>query len=134
MEETIKNKIEDFLKNLDTEVEVLYYVDIDNIDLEDSFQSIYSMIEDNQGFDSEIIYYSRAIEYLQENDPSLRNSLEIASEYGYEVSNLNSEILASLLASQNIREDFYKLEDEITEFFDEIREEIENLEELEEDE
>jgi intracellular sulfur oxidation DsrE/DsrF family protein len=134
MEETIKNKIEDFLKNLDTEVEVLYYVDIDNIDLEDSFQSICSMIEDNQGFDSEIIYYSRAIEYLQENDPSLRNSLEIASEYGYEVSNLNSEILASLLASQNIREDFYKLEDEITEFFDEIREEIENLEELEEDE
>jgi hypothetical protein len=92
------------------------------------------MIEDNQGFDSEIIYYSRAIEYLQENDPSLRNSLEIASEYGYEVSNLNSEILASLLASQNIREDFYKLEDEITEFFDETREEIENLEELEEDE
>src|SRR5574344_1077911 len=134
MEETIKNKIEDFLKNLDTEVEVLYYVDVDNIDLEDSFQSIYSMIEDNQGFDSEIIYYSRAIEYLQENDPSLRNSLEIASEYGYEVSNLNSEILASLLASQNIREDFYKLEDEITEFFDEIREEIENLEKLEEDE
>lgn len=134
MEETIKNKIEDFLKNLDTEVEVLYHVDIDNIDLEDSFQSICSMIEDNQGFDSEIIYYSRAIEYLQENDPSLRNSLEIASEYGYEVSNLNSEILASLLASQNIREDFYKLEDEITEFFDEIREEIENLEELEEDE
>jgi hypothetical protein len=134
MEETIKNKIEDFLKNLDTEVEVLYYVDIDNIDLEDSFQSICSMIEDNQGFNSEIIYYSRAIEYLQENDPSLRNSLEIASEYGYEVSNLNSEILASLLASQNIREDFYKLEDEITEFFDEIREEIENLEELEEDE
>lgn len=124
MEETIKNKIEDFLKNLDTEVEVLYYVDIDNIDLEDSFQSICSIIEDNQGFDSEIIYYSRAIEYLQENDPSLRNSLEIASEYGYEISNLNSEILASLLASQNIREDFYKLEDEITEFFDEIREEI----------
>jgi intracellular sulfur oxidation DsrE/DsrF family protein len=134
MEETIKNKIEDFLKNLDTEVEVLYHVDVDNIDLEDSFQSICSMIEDNQGFDSEIIYYSRAIEYLQENDPSLRNSLEIASEYGYEVSNLNSEILASLLASQNIREDFYKLEDEITEFFDETREEIENLEELEEDE
>lgn len=134
MEETIKNKIEDFLKNLDTEVEVLYYVNVDNIDLEDSFQSICSMIEDNQGFDSEIIYYSRAIEYLQENDPSLRNSLEIASEYGYEVSNLNSEILASLLVSQNIREDFYKLEDEITEFFDEIREEIENLEKLEEDE
>lgn len=134
MEELVKSKVEEFLKDLNTEIDISNLIDINNIDLDDSFQSIYSMIEYNQGFDSEIIYYSNAIEYLKENDPSLRDSLEIASEFGYEISNLNSEILASLLSSQNIREDFYKLEDEITEFFDEVREEIENLEESEEDE
>ena len=133
MEEIIKDKVEIFLKSLHTEIDVLYMVDIDKIDLEDPFQSICSMVEDNQGFDSEIIYYSNAINYLKENDPSLQESLSIASEYGYEVSKLNSEILASLLSSQNIREEFYNLENEITEFFDEIKDELEELE-LEEDE
>lgn len=134
MEEIIKDKIENFLKSLHAEIDVLYMVDTDEIDLENPFQSICNMIENNQGFDSEIIYYSNAINYLKENDQSLQESLSIASEYGYEVSNLNSEVLASLLSSKNIREEFYELENEIAEFFDEIKEEIENLEELDEDE
>ena len=32
------------------------------------------------------------IKYLSENDASLNESMEIASEYGYEVANLSSEI------------------------------------------
>ena len=131
MEEIIKDKVENFLKSLHTEIDVLYMVDIDEIDLEDPFQSICNMIENKQGFDSEIIYYSNAINYLKENDPSLQESLSIASEYGYEVYDLNSEILASLLSSQKIREEFYELENEITEFFDQIKEEIELLKEEE---
>ena len=46
------------------------------------------------------------MEYLKEHDNSLNESLEIASEYGYNTENLNSELLASLLASRNKQQDF----------------------------
>ena len=123
MAKTMKTKIENFLKELKTEIDVLYLVYIDNIDHNNAFDSICQMIEDNNGFDTEIIYYSNAIDYLSKNDPSLHESLEIASEYGYEVKNLNSEILASLLASRNVRDEFYELENEINSFFEELEEE-----------
>ena len=125
----METKIENFLRELNTEIDVSYLVDIDNIDHDNAFDSIRQMIEDGNGFDVEIIYYAKAREYLAENDPSLHESLEIASEYGYEVQNLNSEILASLLASRNVRDEFYELEDEINSFFEELEEEEEEEDE-----
>lgn len=74
--------------------------------------------------DEEIIYYSNAMEYLGENDPSLQDSLEIASEYWYTLDGLNSETLASILKSRNNLEEF-------DEFLEELREKLEELEELE---
>lgn len=59
-------------------------------------------------FDVEIIYYSKAMHYLMEHDNSLKESLNIAAELCYETQNLNSELLASLLASRNKKEDFAK--------------------------
>lgn len=125
----MKTKIENFLSELNTEIDVLNFVDIDNIDLLNPFDSICEMIEDNNGFDVEIIYYSNAINFLAKNDPSLNESLEIASEYGYTADNLNSEILASLLASKLVREEFYELESEINDFFEDLEEEEEEEEE-----
>lgn len=119
-------KIETFLRSLRTEVEIMDYIQIEDIDYSDAYQSIYEMIDENGGFDIDIIYYSRAIEYLKINDNSLRESLEIAQEYGYELKNLNSEILASLLASQNAKKEFYELEKEINDFFNELELEEEN--------
>jgi intracellular sulfur oxidation DsrE/DsrF family protein len=121
----MKKKIENFLANLKTEIDVLYFVDIDNIDMSNPFDSICKMIEDNNGFDIDVIYYSNAIDYLSKNDPSLKKSLNIAAELCYEVQNLNSEILASLLASKLVREEFYELESEINDFFEELEEEEE---------
>ena len=125
MNTELRNSIEDFLQNLETEVDVLNYVDIDNIDFENAFDSIYDMIEDNNGFDIEIIYYSRAIDYLSKNDPSLKESLNLAHELGYTADSLDSEILASLLITKNIRNEFFQLKDEINEFFKELEEEEE---------
>ncbi len=119
----MRTKIEHFLSGLNTKVDVLCFVDVDNIDRNNPFESIYQMIEDNGGFDIEIIYYSNAIDFLAKNDPSLIESLEIASELGYDVQNLNSEILASLLASQLARDEFYELESEILDFFEKLEEE-----------
>ena len=120
-------KIEAFLNSLDAKIEIndnlINYVDIEDIDFSDAFNSIYNMVNDKGGFDIEIIYYSNAIKYLQENDASLQESLEIAAEYGYELKNLNSEVLASLLASRNSQESFHDVRDEIEEFFTELEEE-----------
>lgn len=44
----------------------------------------------------EIIYYTYAIKYLSENDPSLRDSLALASDMGCDMNNLNSETLATI--------------------------------------
>ena len=115
-----RSKIENFLSNLNTEIDILNLIDIDNINFDDPYQSICEMIEDNQGFDIEVIYYSNAIKYLKDNDPSLRDSLEIAEDLGFYPKDLNSEILASLLKSQNIREEFAELEEEINEFFNNL--------------
>jgi intracellular sulfur oxidation DsrE/DsrF family protein len=119
-------KIETFLRSLKTEVEIMDYIQVEDIDYSDAFNSICDMISDNNGFDIEIIYYASAINYLKENDPSLRESLQIASEYGFSLDKLNSETLASLLASQNARDEFYELQDKINNFFLELETEEEN--------
>lgn len=69
-------------------------------------QEIEEELLDNGFFNEDIIYYSKAIEYLKENDPSFSESLEISFELGYETQHLNSELLASLHASRKKEDDF----------------------------
>ena len=97
-------------------LEILDYItDFEDIN---SFDDLQECLEDNGAFNVDIIYYSNAIQYLMKEDPSLMESLEIAHEYGYTADNLNSEILASLLASQRVREDFQRYETELNEIFE----------------
>ena len=119
-------KIENFFKTLNTEINIIDYVTLENINYIDSFYSIVEMIESNCGFDIEIIYYTNAIEYLQKNDPSLKDSIDLAIEYGHDLQNINSEVLASLLASCNAREQFNDLESEINEFFNNLNNDLSN--------
>lgn len=77
---------------------------------------------------AETIYYSDAIDYLKENDWTLTESLELAKNAWYDLDNLNSCILATLLKPEN--ENYYwqfqdaieKLEEKAEEL-NEIREE-----------
>jgi hypothetical protein len=66
--------------------------------------------------EQEIIYYSSAMDYLKDNDNSLRTSLEIAYEMGFELQNVNSELLATLLLQGDLMEDLvnfiYEVENE----------------------
>lgn len=117
---TKAERLADFLESLPIDIDFAYHVDCDEVE---SVDDIRDQLEDGGAFDVEIIYYARAIEYLWENDPSLQESLELASEMGYECSSLNSEALASLLASQKIRDEWYKLESEIEDFIEELNEE-----------
>ena len=111
-------KVKEFLGTLNCEdIDLPYFADEDV----NSFDELRDKIEDNRGFDVEIIYYSNAIEYLKNNDASLRESLGLAAEMGFTPDNLSSEILAGLLATQNARKQFNELENEITEFFDSLK-------------
>ena len=128
LNEITTQKIVNFLNSLNTEVCITDYVNLSDIDFENAFTSIYESIQDNNGFDIEIIYYFDAIEYLKENDASLMESLSIATECGYKIEDINSELLASLLASKNVVENFYDLESDINTFFLELNEELTSLE------
>jgi uncharacterized coiled-coil DUF342 family protein len=125
-----RERVAEFLKGLDISIDILDYVSPENIDIENAYESILEALQENGGFNVEIIYYSNAIKFLQENDSSLKESLEIASEFGFSIDSLSSELLASLLASRQAEEEFYELQSEIDDFFqdlcDELEEEIED--------
>ena len=107
---------EDWLPEIDIDYILSPYPYLDNIN--DS-NDLYEIIENNDGFNIDIIYYSRAMKYLSENDTSLSESVEIASDMGFDLENINSDTLASLHASQKVREDFYSITDKINEILSE---------------
>lgn len=86
------------------------YIDIEELktitDIDALRDYLNEINEDYQITDTEIIYYASAMDYLKENDNSLTESLEIAHDMGFTLDNLNSEKLASILASQNNRIDY----------------------------
>ena len=132
LNEENRQKVTEFLRGLHTEIDPTDYINVEDLEIEDFqndiFDTICDTIQDNNGFDQEVIYYASAIEYLAENDPSLQESLEIASDFGFDPKNLNSEILASLLKTQTVTEEFYKLRDEVNSFFSELYDELEDEE------
>lgn len=109
------------------ELERKYSLDIETIpyeyydDLEDAkdFESYFEQLEDST-HQTECIYYSNAMKYLTEHDNSLSQSLEIASEMGYEVEDLNSELLATLLMQRKELEALYDAKDDLEDLYDEF--------------
>ena len=110
----------DYNYNLDFEI-CDYITEEETKEIEEAEQ-ITDILENNGAFNIEIIYYINAIKYLQENDPSLVDCINIALEHGYELKNINSELLASLLASQKVREQYYDLENLIHDFLNHLEE------------
>ena len=86
----------------------------------DNFQNFCDKLND-EIFCLEMIYYSTAIEYLKNNDNSLCESLEVASEYCYDVSDLNSEVLATLLYQKRTTDLYYEnISDKVEELFEQL--------------
>ena len=112
--EQLKELIKEHEQHYDFNDYVFNYMDEDELkemeisDLEDYMHDLTQDV-----CETEVIYYSNAIDYLKEHDPSLNESLEIADEYGYKTSQLNSELLASLLKSKNNRDDYYTFIQEV---------------------
>lgn len=101
-----KEKFNELKKELEEELDIIISEDdLENISLDD----IEDYIKENNMLDGEIIYYYNAIEFLKENDASLMDSLEIAEELGYNLKDLSSEVLASLLKTRTNEEIFYNI-------------------------
>ncbi|CAB4150323.1 hypothetical protein UFOVP571_24 [uncultured Caudovirales phage] len=87
----------------------------------DNFKGqIQEYFQENNLLDQEIIYYSNAVEFLKKHDQSLKESLGLAMGHGYTIENINSELLASLLASEHAQEEFseFLASDTAQEIFD----------------
>mgnify|MGYP003679794324 CR=1 FL=1 len=105
--ELIKNTLQDLSLEYLQEDATEFLNCSDELDDYDTHQ-IFDELQDNGFFNVDIIYYSKAIKYLQENDSSLCESLEIASDFGYTTENINSELLASLHASRDRENKFWE--------------------------
>jgi hypothetical protein len=95
------------LESIDLDI---YEADIKDIETVDELTD---WLQDQNYFDVEIVYYHKAMLYLLGHDDSLRDSMAIADEYGYQPKDLNSELLASLLASQKMKEAYDELQDDL---------------------
>ncbi|MCQ2075969.1 MAG: hypothetical protein MJZ20_02900 [Bacteroidaceae bacterium] len=93
----------------------------DNLHALDNIANPQDFIEEirDRIYEQEIIYHSRAMNYLMDNDASLQDSLALAHEYGYTCDKLNSETLATLLYQDNLQRNLSNLEKEITDAIDE---------------
>jgi hypothetical protein len=118
MKTATKNALIDFLTlNGPSEIDFTYFLKSETFD---SFGEVRDLIEAGDGFSIDIIYYSAALDYLRENDPSLRQSLELCEDLGYKPADLSSEILASVLACEIVRGEFNDLENEFTDLLEEL--------------
>tara|TARA_R110002050_G_C8636626_1_gene488919 strand:- start:113 stop:331 length:219 start_codon:yes stop_codon:yes gene_type:complete len=72
------------------------------------------------------------MEYLTQNDTSLTRSLGLAHEFGYTPDNINSELLASLIKSEDAREEWDDYSSEVDDFFYELEDKLDEYEEEEE--
>lgn len=110
-----KTKI-NLLENLYIEnLNIADYLYTENIEDIKNANELYEELDNNNAFNIDIIYYNRAMNYLSENDFSLTQSIELAVEMGYQLENINSELLATLHASRKAREDFWNCENDINE-------------------
>ena len=79
---------------------------------EDFSEKVYEAIANE-----EIIYYYEAMKYLTREDASLSESLELAIEFGYNIDNLNSEVLATLLYQKNLDNQWAEISEEVETIF-----------------
>jgi len=117
---TLEDKRTELNKIIDTinerlGLDGLDYLSENKIEGLSDFDSFFEYLVNNNYTTVDIIYYSHAIDYLVKNDNSLKESINIALEHGLSLENINSELLASLLATR-------KLENLLDEYRDEIDE------------
>ena len=115
---TREELIEEFLNELNKKVEVdLSVIDVDKVE---TLWNIEEQLYEKNAFQYEFIYYYDAMKYLMENDTSLGVAMSKAQEFGYEPKNMNSCLLAQLVKEEELKDNFFKYQDDIKEFFEDL--------------
>jgi hypothetical protein len=111
-------KIEDFLNSLSIDhIDLVHHINVNELDFNNASIGILHQLEESKAFDIWIESNSIAMQYLMDNDPSLSEAIGLAEWQGFETRDWDSNLLASLLASSNSREEFWGCRDEINSFF-----------------
>lgn len=119
--QSLHTAIENFINGLSLDYlesyDIIRAIDMYNIDCGDDIESTLDKVDDYDNFQQEVIYDHKAMEFLSDNDNSLSESLRLAEELGYGVSDLNSELLASILKTQYCIDEWYEVKDAIQDEF-----------------
>ena len=99
-------------KNYITDIDYMYALEED-MDAEAYIDKLERMIDEES-----YIYHRSAMIFLSEEDPSLRESIEVAKEMGYSIGHLSSVMLADILRSSRANNELSKMRDEIVEAFE----------------
>mgnify|MGYP003645736283 FL=1 len=112
-----KKQKKDYFNSLseDLDIDIMDYIHDDELDDINDYIELLGKLDHEDAFNVDVIYYGCAMDYLSEHDSSLQVSMDLAD--GYDLKDINSELLASLLASSNARYDFEQLEGAIYKFF-----------------
>jgi len=105
--ELIKNTLQDLTLEYLQEDATEFICSPDELEDYDTYE-IFDTLKDNGFFYVDIMYYSKAMDYLRDNDSSLCESIEYAQELGYSLENINSETLASVHASRQKEDKFWE--------------------------
>ena len=96
---------------------ILNYFDDDELKEVNDLDDLETLLRDaNNNYDitdTQFIYYADAIAYLAEHDQSLNDSINLAIDAGFELKDINSEKLASLLKSGNNVDEYNDFIDDV---------------------
>lgn len=112
----MNEKQKEFVKRLYDETGLDIAYDMDNVGIPADTDEFMELLEERVR-EEEVIYYHKAMEYLAEHDPSLQFSLEMAKDFGCELENINSELLATLHTQDRLMSEIQEYRDEIEELF-----------------
>lgn len=87
------------------------YIDLGYISNHEDMQTVDDLINVIGRYihETEITDYSTAMEFLAEEDASLKSSLDLANELGYIPGNLDSELLATLLLQDLLTNELHEI-------------------------
>jgi len=81
----------------------------------DTLEEFEEEVIENYIYTTEIIYYAKAINFLKENDPSLREAFEEAYWMWFTCEDMNSERLATILLQSYLSQELGELISELEE-------------------
>jgi hypothetical protein len=102
---------------INTEIELNYLFE-KGMTFEELEEAVFQYIGEQ-----EIICYNKAIKFLTDNDPSLKDSLSLAADMGFAPENLNSELLATLLHQNLLIEEWAEIAEQVKEALEDIENE-----------